>query len=578
MPLNMPIKFKKVIEDSLVDSTELEKHILEYVRLIFSNPDLTLKEYQNNELLEPTINKCLRHIIQSLKESDPARLRTFSTEFMRAVCHTNLKNWYLTGEEMEVALAHSQRDYFVFTKEWIPIIYTWYKMFRPYFLSSDKSDDGDSGNYYWANKMGNYLRRSLSAEVVSWWYDTFKRSVDYDGDAYMKYGLSNFLDQSTFAPIDIIVDFEKRASELVDLEDVMRWNYNLQTIEDFKKLNGLSKVRKEGLTLFTSVIQNNLDMDYYMMNRSANLEILEELCSYYLEIDKYIDWDYLSKCHNLTYDFMLKYGVVDWLKNTTDSDYFESLATIIVNPNLTESNIKDLCRKSLEDVDYINWEKDRMILDFLPLSFVKRVFEVEEIKFDDSNDNGFYYEYNCLLVAYLSNPNIEPRRNSLGELDFNFLTGSDSQDPLDCANHPATPFYFLTTSIFTNPAFTRQDLLLFLDYWKSVVELDIASPLKIGGHEIEGVAHMMMGTSYYHGLPEVDIYLTPYIKEPNFDTHGFILSGIFHAKKLQVADLVNYLSSIDHSNPMYQYHLLANPNIFVNFSVGLFNWWGSVVR
>ena len=49
MPLNMPIKFKKVIEDSLVDSTELEKHILEYVRLIFSNPDLTLNGYARDD-------------------------------------------------------------------------------------------------------------------------------------------------------------------------------------------------------------------------------------------------------------------------------------------------------------------------------------------------------------------------------------------------------------------------------------------------------------------------------------------------------------------------------------------------
>jgi len=312
MPLNMPIRFKKGIEKSLVYSTELEKHILEYVRLIFSNPDLTVMDYQKNELLEPTINECLRKIIQSLESSDPDRLRIFATDFIRAVGHTNLQNWYISGDELAVELAHSQRDYFVFTKEWIPIIYTWYKMFRPYFVAKGLSDDAQGSSYYWAHKMGGYLRKSLSAEVVSWWYDTFKRSVDYDGDAYMKYGLNDFLDKATFTPIDIIVDFEQRASVMLDVEEVMRWNYNLQTIDDFKKLNGLSKLRQEGRTLFTSVIKNNLDMDYYMMNRSANLEILEELCSRYLEIDKYIDWDYLSKCHNLTYDFMLKYGVVDW--------------------------------------------------------------------------------------------------------------------------------------------------------------------------------------------------------------------------------------------------------------------------
>ena len=68
----------------------------------------------------------------------------------------------------------------------------------------------------------------------------------------------------------------------------------------------------------------------------------------------------------------------------------------------------------------------------------------------------------------------------------------------------------------------------------------------------------------------------------SFNAQGYMLTGLFHAENLTVQDLVNYLDWDEHKhsdyNPLYQFYLLANPNIFKNPSVGLFNWWGSVVR
>ena len=199
--------------------------------------------------------------------------------------------------------------------------------------------------------------------------------------------------------------------------------------------------------------------------------------------------------------------------------------------------------------------------------------------FDNSNNYGFQPNYNSTLLAYLSNPNLKLEYFN-STLDFNFLTGGVSEDLLECPNQPASPFYFLSTSTFTNPVFTRRDLLDFLNYWKEVIDLGVALSDEIANRPFEEAAIRSLGVvreiEREYDLEEW------YSLSDSFNAHGYMLTGLFHAENLTVQDLVEYLDWDEkkHSeyNPLYQFYLLANPNIFDNPSVGLFNWWGSVVR
>ena len=584
MTLDIPKDMQTDISNFLSSRFDKRDYFLEYVRLIFSNPNLTAKEYQENKLLEPTINRILDIFLPS--QSGEGEAGSFAQLFMRAVGFSNTNNWYLQGDDVEIGMAQSQRNYLVLDKDWIPVIESWYFRFRQYFMVDGRSDNGDVGNYYWAYTMGSYFLNILSAETVKWWFNTFRESSDNDGDPYIKYGMPNFLIKATFAPIEVLVSYtnDSRARSL-DMNTIMRYNYNLQSVEDFQMLNNMGS---DDSPHFKDWTNHNIDLDFYLMNRAANPALLEEIISANKGITDSpyapIDWDYAMFCQTIDYDFMLKYGAIDWLKSDVLSNpetFFQRLACFIVNPNLSEADMQDLCRKTLTDITF----EGKMVLGLLPLKFVMAAFNAEGITYDNSDDNGFYPAYNYVLTAYLSNPNIKPRRDSTGQIDFNFLTGGDSYDLFGCSSHPASPFYFLSTSTFTNPAFTRRDLLRFLDYWKELTDRRGGKAYQetIGGFQIENAAHRMLATPLW---VESELDIEIYEEFEDFNFIGYLLTGLFHAENLTVHDLVKYLKSVENKadlngwgvNPMYQFHLLANPNIFRNPSIGLFNWWGSVVR
>ena len=588
MTLDIPQNMETNISNFLSSERDKGNYFLEYVRLIFSNPNLTAKEYHENKLLESTINGWMDKFFHSLigKDNQEAEAHSFAEQFMRAVGFSNISNWYLEGEVADIGMAQSQRNYLVLDKDWIPVIESWYFRFRQGFIIEDYPDNGDVGNYYWAYTIGSYLQRKLSAETVKWWYEYFKDSVDSDGDPYIRYGMPQFLSRATFAPMEVLVSHANDSkARPIDMNDVMRYNYTLQSVEDFQMLNNMVA---DNSPHFKDWTNHNIDLDFYLMNRAANPALLEEIISANKGITASpyapIEWDYAMFCQTIDYDFMLKYGAIDWLKSDVLSNpatFFQKLAGFIVNPNLSEADMQDLCRKTLTDITF----EGEMVLGLLPLKFVMAAFNAEGITYDDSDNNGFYPAYNYVLTAYLSNPNIKPRRNSLGELDFNFLTGSDNEDLFDCPNHPASPFYFLSTSTFTNPAFTRRDLLIFLGYWNILTDRrgGKAFPKTIGGFQIENSAHRMLATPLW---VESELDIEIYEEFEDFNFTGYLLTGLFHAENLTVQDLVEYLKSVEDKadlngwgvNPMYQFHLLANPNIFRNPSIGLFNWWGSVVR
>jgi hypothetical protein len=587
MTLDIPRNMETNISNFLSSERDKGNYFLEYVRLIFSNPNLTAKEYHENKLLESTINGWMDKFFHSLigKDNREVEARSFAQRFMRAVGFSNISNWYLEGEVADILMAQSQRNYLVLDKDWIPVIESWYFRFRHCFIIEDSPDNGDVGNYYWAYTMGSYLQRKLSAETVKWWFDTFRGSSDNDGDPYIKYGMPQFLSRATFAPIEVLVSHANDSkARPIDMNDVMRYNYNLQSVEDFQMLNNLVSPFHH----FKDWTNHNIDLDFYLMNRAANPALLEEIISANKNITASpyapIDWDYAMFCQTIDYDFMLKYGAIDWLKSDVLSNpetFFQKLAGFIVNPNLSEADMQDLCRKTLTDWRF----EGEMVLGLLPLKFVMAAFNAEGITYDDSDNNGFYPAYNYVLTAYLSNPNIEPIRDSAGQIDFNFLTGSDNEDLFDCPNHPASPFYFLSTSTFTNPAFTRRDLLIFLGYWNNLTDRRGGKvyPKSIGGFQIENSAHRMLATPLW---VESELDIEIYEEFEDFNFMGYLLTGLFHAENLTVQDLVEYLKSVEDKadlndwgvNPMYQFHLLANPNIFRNSSIGLFNWWGSIVR
>ena len=594
MTLDIPKDMQTNISNFLSSERDKGNYFLEYVRLIFSNPNLTAKEYHENTLLEPTINGWMDKFFHSLigKDYQESEAHSFAEKFMRAVGFSNTNNWYLQGDDVEIGMAQSQRNYLVLDKDWIPVIESWYFRFRQWFMVEDYPDNGDVGNYHWAYTIGSYLQRKLSAETVKWWFDTFRGSSDHDGDPYIKYGMPQFLSRATFAPIEVLVSHTHDSkARPIDMNDVMRYNYNLQSVEDFQMLNNMVA---DNSPHFKDWTNHNIDLDFYLMNRAANPALLEEIISANKGITASpyapIDWDYAMFCQTIDYDFMLKYGAIDWLKSDEPNDetFFQRLACFIVNPNLSEADMQDLCRKTLTHITF----EGEMVLGLLPLKFVMAAFNAEDITYDNSDDNGFYPAYNYVLTAYLSNPNIKPRRDSTGQIDFNFLTGGDSEDLFDCPNHPASPFYFLSTSTFTNPAFTRRDLLRFLDYWKELTDRrgGKAYPKTIGGFQIENSAHRMLATPLW---VESELDIEIYEEFEDFNFTGYLLTGLFHAENLTVQDLVNYLKREEDEadsredeggrlgvalNPVYQFHLLANPNIFRNPSIGLFNWWGSVVR
>ncbi len=596
MTLDIPQNIEINIGNLLGSERDNPEYLFEYVRLVFSNPDLTAKEYQENKLLEPTINGWITRYFNNVKRIEEYNLPLVNEEcrklgkgFMENVGLTNEENWYISSVDMTDWFSHSQRNRFIFTQEWIPILNSWYEMFRPFFVSDKTEDDGKVESYYWAKSVCMYICQSLNKETARWWYETFSKSVDSDGDEWLNFGLIGFVQMTPFMPLDLVVHCFNATHES-KIDAILQRNRNLQTIEDFEILRGIKEAGLDFTYFNAAELSLQLDFDYYMMNRAANPVILKKINSV-MELD----WDYVSRCQTVDYQFMQEYGLVKWLRNRLNSptEFYDYLAAIIVNPLLTEANIQDLTRKIFSDIEYVDWDSDVKVLDFLPLAYVKRTFDVQGIQYDNSDNNGFYFEYNNVLLAYLSNPNIKPRRNSLGELDFNFLTGSNSEDILDCPNHPATPFYFLSTSTFTNPAFTRRDLLCFLDYWKQLMNIKRAHENSIAAHPLETNAHNCLGTTYGMITRKAREGLRLYDNHDSFEYQGYILTGLFYAENLKVQDLVKYLlwekrydttDGLDDegderpTNPLYQFYFLANPNIFTGSTVGLFNWWGSVVR
>ena len=360
MTLDVPKYMQTDISNFLSAERDNYYYFLEYVRLIFSNPDLTAKEYQENELLEPTINKWIDRYLLSIIGKSEQGSYSFAKMFMKAVGFSNSNNWYLVGDDANIDMAQSQRSYLLLDKDWIPIIESWYVRFRQWFIVEDLPDNGNVGNYYWAYTMGSYLLKSLSAETVKWWFEMFKESSDNDGDSYIQYGMPQFLSKSTFAPVEVLVSYtnDSRARSL-DMNDVLRYNYNFQSLEDFQMLNNMEGNNSQ---FFQDWENHKLDLDFYIMNRAANPALLEEIISANTGISSSaygpIDWDYAQYCQTIDYNFMSKYGAIKWLRSDTLSNpenFFMRLANLIVNPNLSEADIQDLCRKTYNSYN-IRWE------------------------------------------------------------------------------------------------------------------------------------------------------------------------------------------------------------------------------
>lgn len=400
------------------------------MRLVFSNPDLTVKEYQENQLLEPTINGWISRYFTIFKDR-PVECRRLGYAFMNAVGVTNKQNWFLSGDDMDDNIAHSMRNHFMLTEEWIPIINSWYVLFRPYFVADNNKDDGAVGSYYWAQQTGESIKYSLTTETADWWYRTFRESSDSDGDPYLTYGMQSMIDKTPFMPLDCIVDFNNTKDS--DFDEIMRYNRNLQTFEDFKQLGQIKD--EDGNSIFTDFKQNRFDLDYYLMNQAANPALLEQI---FTNSAYEKNWNYLSMCQTIDYAFMEKHGVFDWLRELYEEDaVFPKIGNILVNPQLTDSQMKNLCKETFRDAKDFDWEQEAKALGLFPLTYLEKLYD----DFDNSNNYGFHTYYNSTLLAYLSNPNIKLEYFN-STLDFNFLTGGVSEDLLECPNQPASPFTF----------------------------------------------------------------------------------------------------------------------------------------
>ena len=68
MTLDIPKDRQTNIGNLLSAERDEENYLFEYARLVFSNPDLTVKEYQENELLEPTINEWISRYFTTFKD------------------------------------------------------------------------------------------------------------------------------------------------------------------------------------------------------------------------------------------------------------------------------------------------------------------------------------------------------------------------------------------------------------------------------------------------------------------------------------------------------------------------------
>ena len=81
------------------------------------------------------------------------------------------------------------------------------------------------------------------------------------------------IDKTPFMPLDCIVDFNNTKDS--DFDEIMRYNRNLQTFEDFKQLGQIKD--EDGNSIFTDFKQNRFDLDYYLMNHAANPALLEQI-------------------------------------------------------------------------------------------------------------------------------------------------------------------------------------------------------------------------------------------------------------------------------------------------------------
>ena len=93
------------------------------------------------------------------------------------------------------------------------------------------------------------------------------------------------------------------------------------------------------------------------------------------------------------------------------------------------------------------------------------------------------------------------------------------------SNQPASPFYFLSTSTFTNPVFTRRDLLSFLDYWKEVIDLGVALSSEIANRPFEEGAIRSLGVvrDIEREYDLEDLYGGSDV----FNAQGYMLTGLF---------------------------------------------------
>ena len=69
-------------------------------------------------------------------------------------------------------------------------------------------------------------------------------------------------------------------------------------------------------------------------------------------------------------------GVFDWLRELYEEDsVFPKIGNLLVNPQLTDSQMKNLCKETFRDAKDFDWEQEAKALGLFPLTYLEKLYD-----------------------------------------------------------------------------------------------------------------------------------------------------------------------------------------------------------
>ena len=278
----------------------------EYLTSLFCNPYLSSEEFRENKDMWPRIKNWIvadpntevaQYLFTAMGRSYNDWVRGMSM-IDNSDYRNNLHKWDALN-----------REFLIFDKSWEWLFEELDELFtnKEFYMADTESGDK---RYCVGWLMAQYIR-NMDEEMCEWFYDTYKNTVDEDGDEFCEYGLEDWITHSPYCGLDVIDSYitkmkKEHGSQVIFSYEyrtrldaqVLGWNSHL-TVEWIEK--HMKEHAEDDLELMRNTAQT------LTSNPFLSLEVVEEAIAKKWFHDTIMEiLENLRRNRNLTYDFFMK--------------------------------------------------------------------------------------------------------------------------------------------------------------------------------------------------------------------------------------------------------------------------------